>query len=140
MQFWQIVALIIAAVVLVAAVAWVTYHRSRSHRLRELKSRPLNAMDRQRFSQQWMACQRMFVDTDVIRTRGYAADDLHDRMSDIAEAYPEHADHYRVAGDIVARHRRGKASTEDLRNAFLHYRALFDEILGGQDEELKRVS
>jgi hypothetical protein len=47
---------------------------------------------------------------------------------------------YRLANEIVSRHRRGEASTEDLRKAFVHYRKLFDEVLGGYDEELKRAS
>jgi hypothetical protein len=61
-------------------------------------------------------------------------------MADISAAYPEHSSRYRVAGEILSRHYRGEASTEDLRSAFIHYRTLFDEILGGQDEELKRAS
>jgi hypothetical protein len=126
---------------------------SREQRVRNLEIKPLSLSDRQRFSNQWMLCQTQFVDdpsgavnaadrllTDVIRARGYAADDPYDRMADITAAYPQYANHYRLADEIVTRSRRGDGSTEDLRKAFVHYRNLFDEILGGQDEELKRAS
>jgi hypothetical protein len=185
MQYWQIVILAVAVVVLVAAAVWAVYYRNRSRRLkshfgaeydrtviefgdrrraeselmrreehvRQLKVRPLSITERQSLGAQWMDCQRLFVDdparavdeadtllTDVIRTRGYSGDTPYDRMADISAAYPAHAGRYRVAGDILARHYRGEASTEDLRTAFIHYRALFDEILGGQHEELKRAA
>jgi hypothetical protein len=61
-------------------------------------------------------------------------------MTDISAAYPRQAADYRSANEILTWHRRGQATTEDLRKAFIHYRALFDEILGGQDEGLKRAS
>jgi hypothetical protein len=125
----------------------------REERIRTLEVRPLSVSDKQRFREQWTACQAQFVDdpagavnaadgllTDVLRARGYAADNPYDRMADLSAAYPRHATRYRFAEDLVTRHRRGQGSTEDLRRAFVHYRALFDEILGGQDEELKRAS
>jgi hypothetical protein len=125
----------------------------RTERVSKLQIRDLSVTDRNRFGAEWMACQRLFVDdpgralehadnllTDVIRTRGYATSNPYDRIADISAAYPEHAGHYREAGEILAHHRRGEASTEDLRKAFLSYRTLFDDILGGQHEELKRAS
>jgi len=125
----------------------------REQRVRKLKIRPLTVSDRQRFSEQWTLCQAQFVDdpagavdaadrllTEVIRTCGYAADNPDDRMADISAAFPQHATRYRLADELLTRHRSGQGSTEDLRKAFVHYRALFEEILGGQDEKLKRVS
>jgi hypothetical protein len=125
----------------------------REQRVRHLEIRPLSVSDQQRFSQQWMLCQTQFVDdpegavdaadrllTEVIRARGYSADDPYERMADMTAAYPQHATRYRLADELLARHRRGEGSTEDLRNAFVHYRELFSEILGGQDEKLRRVS
>jgi hypothetical protein len=185
MQYWQIVLLAVAVVVLVAAAVWAVYYRSRSKRLqsrfgaeydrtvheigdrrraesellrredrvRKLNVRPLGVTERHRFSARWMDCQRLFVDdparavteadnllTEVIRARGYSSDSPYERMADISAAYPEHSSGYRAAGETLSRNYRGEASTEDLRSAFIHYRALFDEILGGQDEELKRAS
>jgi len=125
----------------------------REERVSKLQIRPLSMTDRNRFGAEWKDCQRLFVDdpgralehadrllTEVIRTRGYATSNPYDRMADISAAYPEHASKYREAGEILAHQHRGEATTEDLRKAFIHYRTLFDEILGGQDEELKRAS
>jgi hypothetical protein len=120
---------------------------------KELRERPLHTSDRDRFLSEWKICQAQFVDdpsgaveradqllVDIMRTRGYAIDNPYERMMDIAAAYPHHAAKYRQAGEILARHRRAEASTEDLRTAFLHYRTLFDDLLGGYDEELRQAS
>lgn len=125
----------------------------REERVRKLPIRQLSVADRNRFGAEWKDCQRLFVDdpgraleqadgllTEVIHTRGYATSNPYDRMADISAAYPAHASKYREAGEILAHQHRGEATTEDLRKAFIHYRTLFDEILGGQDEELKRAS
>jgi hypothetical protein len=125
----------------------------REQRIRDLRVRALSVSDQRKFSLRWMECQELFVDdpgravdeadsllSDIMQTRGYSADSLADRISDISAAYPDHTTAYREADEIVARHHRGEASTEDLRRAFIHYRALFDEILGGSHEELKRAS
>jgi hypothetical protein len=123
----------------------------REKHVRSLKVRPLNVSERQRYLEQWKLCQTQFVDdpagavdsadglvTEIMRARGYSADNPHDRLSDISAAYPNMITEYRMADEIVTR--RDDASTEDLRKAFVQYRALFDEMLGGQDEELKRAS
>jgi hypothetical protein len=122
-------------------------------RLAKAEIRPLSATDRSRFADEWRRCQSRFVDdpagadeeadgivTMVMRARGYEVGDPDERLTDICAAYPEHASNYRSAYDVVARHRRRQASTEDLRAAFLNFRSLFDDMLGGRDEELKRVS
>jgi hypothetical protein len=185
LQTWQLAAIAIAGIVILAAIAfWITSRRRTRHlrehfgpeynrtisetgsrraaeselarreeRIRNLDIRPLSVSDKQRLREHWASCQAQFVDdpagavhaadgllTEVLRARGYAADNPYDRISDISAAYPRHATRYRFAEDLVTRHRRGQGSTEDLRRAFVHYRALFDEILGGEDEELKRAS
>ena len=185
LQTWQIAAIAIVGVVILAGIAfWLSNRRRSRHlrdhfgpeynriiaetgnrrtaeaelarrenRIRNLEIRPLSVSDKQRFREQWALCQAQFVDdpagavhiaddllTDVLSARGYAAGNPYERISDISAAYPRHATRYRFAEDLVTRHRRGQGSTEDLRKAFVHYRALFDEILGGQDEELERAS
>lgn len=122
-------------------------------RVRKIKIHPLSPGDRSRFLSEWRLVQARFVDdpdgavmeadrlvTEIMRNRGYAVDEPYDRVADVCAAYPRHADHYREANDVVNRHGRGNASTEDLRKAFVNFRALFEEMLGGQDEELKRAS
>jgi len=122
-------------------------------RVEKVKVRPLSTSDHMRFMEEWKLCQIRFVDdpagavdeadhivTDIMRTRGYAVDDPYDRVADVCAAYPNHASAFREANEVVGRHHRGDASTEDLRRAFVNFRALFDEMLGGQDEKLKRVS
>ena len=76
---------------------------------------------------------------EAMRSRGYSVDP-NDRATDIAAGYPQHADRYREACRILAQHRSGEASTDELRTAFLHYRTLFDDLLGGYDETLRRAS
>ena len=119
----------------------------------ELRARPLNSADRGRFLSQWKRCQARFVDdpsgavddanellVEVMRTRGYAADNLHARTTDIAAAYPHQASRYRQACEILERHRSSPVSTDNLRTAFLDYRDLFEDLVGGYDETLKRAS
>jgi len=123
----------------------------RQEHVRNVHVRPLSGSERVLFAEQWRHCQAQFVDdpsgavaaadrllTDIIRARGYSADNLSDRIGDISAAYPQHATAYRQAYEIV--NRRKEASTEDLRKAFVYFRQLFDQILGGYDEELKRAS
>lgn len=123
----------------------------RQERIRNLQVLPLSAADRIAFAEQWRRCQAQFVDdpsgavgsadrllSDILRARGYSSEKLQDRLADISAAYPQHVTSYRVANDIASH--REQASTEDLRKAFVHYRQLFDQILGGYDEELKRAS
>jgi len=125
----------------------------REARAIEIRNRSLNPLDRDRFASQWKLCQAQFVDDpvgaleraeqllgDVMRTRGYEGDNPFDRMTDIAAAYPQHSNAYREACQIMAREKKGESSTEELRTAFLHYRTLFNDALGGYDEELRRVS
>jgi len=186
MQTWQIVAIAIAVIAILAAIGWLVYTRKRSERLRdhfgteydrrvgelegdrrraetelterearvqELKHQPLSGSERARFIEEWRICQAKFVDdpagavddadqllSDIMRTRGYRIEDRSDRLADLCAAYPERASDFRQTNELFIKHRSGNASTEELRKAFVHFRSLFDEMLGGQDEELKRAS
>jgi len=125
----------------------------REARVQKLKLRPLSSTDRATFVEEWRICQARFVDDpagavndadqlvgDIMHARGYTIDERNDRWADLCAAYPKRASDVRDANDILLKHRRGAASTEDLRRAFVHFRSLFDEMLGGHDEELRRVS
>jgi len=125
----------------------------RRRRIHQLEIRPLGEADRDKFAEQWRTCQAQFVDdpagavgvadhvlTDIIRARGYSAENAYDRMADLSAAYPHEIASYRLANEIVVRHSRGEATTEDLRKALVHYRKVFEQILGDRNDELKRVS
>jgi hypothetical protein len=127
--------------------------RYRETHARKLRARPMADSDRERFVAQWKQCQALFVDDPagavdeahellvrVMRTRGFAADNLNGRSADIAAAYPQHAERYREASEILERDRRSPVSTRSLRKAFLDYRDLFDDLVGNYDEELQRVA
>jgi hypothetical protein len=125
----------------------------REARVRGLTLRPLDSSDRENFRDRWRMCQSRFVDSpseavdeadrlldDVMHARGYPMDDRNDRLDDLCAAHPEHAPELREAHEILVMSRAGRASTEELRTAFVCYRSLFGEILGGHDEKLRRAS
>ena len=126
---------------------------AREARVRKAQLYPLTASDRARFIQEWRVVQAKFVDNpagavedadrlvgDIMHARGYTGQDSNDRLADLCAAYPDQASGFRAANDVLVRQHRGMATTEDLRRAFVHFRSVFDEMLGGEDEELKRVS
>ena len=114
----------------------------REKRREKFKIRPLSETDRSSFAVRWKEVQARFVDdprgavtvadslvTDVMQLRGYPIGEFEQRAADLSVDYPMIVDNYRAAHDIALRHSAGKASTEDLRQAMVHYRALFQELL-----------
>lgn len=114
------------------------------------KIRPLSPTDRSTFNHRWNEVQGQFVDdpkgavtlaeslvTDVMQARGYPITDFEQRAADISVDHPVVVENYRAARDISLRHNRGQASTEDLRQAMVHYRALFEELLGENHPQRK---
>jgi hypothetical protein len=114
----------------------------RTERVERLKIRPLGAGDRARFSEAWGRVQARFVDgpggavtdadqllADVMSTRGYPVSDFEQRAADISVDHPLVLENYRAAHDSALRQTRGQASTEDLRQAMIHYRTLFEELV-----------
>jgi FtsZ-interacting cell division protein ZipA len=122
--------------------------RERRQRRDEFEVRELEPAARDRYAEQWRAAQRRFVDEpapavgeadalvmEVMRDRGYpVADEFDQRAADVSVDHPEVVEHYRAAHDISGRATAGEASTEDLRQAMVHFRALFVELLGHDDE------
>ncbi len=114
----------------------------RAERVEQLKLRPLAPADRSRFELSWQADQARFVDdprgavreadhlvTELMQARGYPVADFEQRAADISVDHPHVVDRYRAAHEIAGRDVRNEANTEDLRNAIVHYRALFQELL-----------
>lgn len=121
----------------------------REKRVEKLDIRALQPAERDAFQEQWMQVQARFVDdppraiafadalvADVMKARGYPVEDFEQRAGDISVENPEVVKNYRAAHEIARRHEQGKADTEDLRHAFVGYRALFDELLKAERPEL----
>jgi hypothetical protein len=117
----------------------------RRRRRAELDIRPLAPAARARYADDWRSVQARFVDdpqgavgqadalvTQVMRERGYPMDDFDQRAADVSVDHPEVVGDYRAAHDISTRSSNGEAETEDLRQAMVHYRALFEQLLEGE--------
>jgi hypothetical protein len=117
--------------------------RRRQKRVDRLEIVPLAPAEVTRFSQAWTHLQSSFVDDpkgvlieadrlvrDLLAKRGYPEADFELRAADISVDHPVVVNNYRAAQRIVSLDQRGEASTEDLRKAVVHFRALFDELLG----------
>jgi hypothetical protein len=114
----------------------------RAERVERLHIRPLAPGDRARFVESWGRVQARFVDGpggavtdadqllgDVMSTRGYPVSDFEQRVADISTDHPLVLDNYRAAHHTAVRQTQGLASTEDLRQAMIHYRTLFEELI-----------
>ena len=117
--------------------------KERTERVESLKIRALAPGDRARFLESWGRVQARFVDGpggavteadqllgDVMSTRGYPVSDFEQRAADISVDHPLAMENYRTAHEIAVRQTRGQANTEDLRQAMIHYRTLFEELVG----------
>ena len=117
--------------------------KERTERVGSLNIRPLAPGDRARFVESWRRIQARFVDGpggavteadqllgDVMSTRGYPVSDFEQRAADISVDHPLVLENYRTAHEIAVRQTQGKANTEDLRQAMIHYRTLFEELVG----------
>lgn len=65
----------------------------------------------------------------VMATRGYPVADFEQQAADLSVNHPRVIEHYRAGHAIAVRHAQGQASTEDLRQALIHYRELFQELI-----------
>jgi hypothetical protein len=115
---------------------------AREKRVARLQIRPLPPEDAQRFAHAWRTIQTQFVDDprsavreadkvvgEVMHARGYPVGDFEQQVADISVDHPDVVINYRAARDIAEAHARGDASTEDVRQAMVHYRALFQDLL-----------
>src|SRR5947207_11624598 len=172
MELWQIALIVLVAIVVVGAVAWMMTQRNRTEHLtqpygpeyqrtlestgdkreaeRELEAReervkqyeikPLSAAQRDQYLAKWQETQAKFVDDpsaaiseadslvqEVMGERGYPMGDFEQRSADVSVDHPHVVEEYRAAHQIAERHANGGmgTGTEDLRQALVHYRALF---------------
>lgn len=95
-----------------------------------------------RYAQQWVEVQRSFVDepseavgfadrlvTEVMRERGYPINDFEQRAADVSVDHPDTVEHYRAAHTLYLAQEKADIGTEAQRQAFVHYRALFEQLL-----------
>jgi len=117
--------------------------KERTTRVESLNIRPLAPGDRARFVESWQRLEARFVDGpggavteadqllgDVMSTRGYPVSDFEQRAADISVDHPLVLENYRMAHEIALRQTKGQTNTEDLRQAMIHYRTLFEELVG----------
>lgn len=125
--------------------------RAREQRHADLDLRPLDAQDQRRYRQEWKQVQAAFVEdpvgavdaadslvTRVLADRGYPTDRFEDRIDTLSVDHANTLDRYRRAHAITLANRRGEASTEQLRQAVVHYRALAGELLDTGENDQRR--
>jgi hypothetical protein len=116
----------------------------RARRIERVQFRDLSVEDRTRFSNAWTRLQAQFVDDpavavtgaadlieEVMRARGYPSKEFEQRVADISVIHPDMVQHYRAAHALAESSRSGQTNTEELRQAVVHYRFLFSELLRG---------
>lgn len=119
----------------------------RAERVEQLHIRALAPEERDQFVSRWQSVQAQFVDDpegatseadhllgQVMQTRGYPVGDFEQRAADVSVNHPHVVEHYRAGHALALRSARGDADTEDLRQAFVHFRALFEDLLEVESE------
>jgi len=114
----------------------------RQKRVKKLDIKPLTTEQRNEFADEWERAQAEFVDDpsgavvhadalvqEVMKVRGYPIVDFDQRVADVSVDHPAVAQNYRLAHDIATRHKNEEVGMEKLREAMLHYRALFADLL-----------
>ena len=114
----------------------------REKRVRKLDIRGLTADEQNKFSDNWRKTQARFVDApspavseadglvkELMLARRYPVGEFEQRTADISVDHPGVVNNYRAARDIAERNKSGQATTEDLRQAMVYYRSLFEELL-----------
>ena len=114
----------------------------RQKHVKTLDIRSLSVGERERYHADWIAVQSKFVDEpgqaivdadrlimEVMQLRAYPISDFEQRAADVSVTYPALVSNYRAARGIAVKNEHNEASTEELRQAMIYYRSLFDELL-----------
>jgi hypothetical protein len=114
----------------------------RAKRVEHFRFRDLSSADRARFGAEWNRIQLQFVDdpavavtaaneliNEVMRARGYPVEHYEQRVADLSVEHPAVVQHYRAAHELSRSVHNGTVDTENLRQAVVHYRVLFADLL-----------
>jgi hypothetical protein len=123
----------------------------RARKVAAFRIRALTGEEAARYREAWRRVQARFVDeptaavidadrliADVMHSRGYPTTDVDARTEALSVDHARTVDHYRAAHHIVERQDSGEAGTEELRQAMVHYRALFQDLVGTEDPALRK--
>ena len=124
--------------------------QQREKRVERFHIVPLSMQDSSAYQESWTAVQSRFVDdpsgaveeanqliSEVMKKRGYPVTDFEQGAADLSVDHPAVVTNYRAASRIAEHNRRGGAETEELRQAFVHYRVLFDDLLESRESHPK---
>jgi len=125
----------------------------RTRRVKTLKIHPLSPEQADTFAREWHRVQAMFVDdpdgavaaadrlvTEVMTARGYPIEDFEARAADLSVQHPRVIENYRTARALSTKRERGEAATEELRQAVVNYRTLFEDLLATDRGTVRRAS
>jgi hypothetical protein len=112
-------------------------------RVDKLSIQPLRSEEAVHFRDSWRVIQAGFVDDprtaliaadrlvgEIMGARGYPVADFEERASEVSVNHALVVEHYRAGHEIALKHAKGQATTEDMRQGMIHYRTLFDDLLG----------
>jgi hypothetical protein len=115
----------------------------RQKHVKALNIRPLSIKERERYQADWASVQSRFVDEpgqaiidadglimEVMQIRDYPISDFEQRAADVSVSYPALVSNYRAAREIAVKNEKHQADTEELRQAMIYYRSLFEELVG----------
>ncbi|HEX8154279.1 MAG TPA: hypothetical protein VF698_14190 [Thermoanaerobaculia bacterium] len=126
---------------------------TRTEEARQIEIRPLTAAERDRYRGEWMRVEARFVERpttavveadelidEIMRAQGYPIGDFERHAAHLSVKHPRIVEHYRAGHDAIDSNKDGKSSTEELRQAMLHYRALFEELVGRGDDVARDIA
>jgi len=121
----------------------------RQKHVEALDIHPLSASEHERYVADWAAVQSKFVDEpgqaildadrlimEVMQMRAYPVSDFEQRAADVSVSYPALVSNYRAARVIALKNEQHQADTEELRQAMIYYRSLFNELLASEPEQV----
>jgi hypothetical protein len=119
---------------------------AREEEVQTIQIRPLNASERSRYRDDWSRIETRFLErpttavveadeliADIMRAQGYPMGDFEKHAAHLSVNHPSVVEHYRAGHNAIDANRDGKSTTEELRQAMLHYRSLIHELLGSEE-------